>query len=169
MCALSGMAASPWCPTHAEEWIANDGEVDRLCSWHVPTGDGVAVQWPSEYLAWARGERLLDRVTPLPPAVRASGLLAHAASTPPPALFRVVNPPDGAVYLIDPTLRRDVQTLGLRATAPGAERVDWRIDDGAVGSSDGSAALDWPLAPGRHVVTARDRHGRAAQATIVVK
>jgi penicillin-binding protein 1C len=170
VCALSGMAASPWCPTHTEEWIANEGgDADRPCTWHVPTQDGVAVQWPSEYLAWARGEHLLERVTPLPPAARAAGLLARAADTPPPALFRVVNPPDGAVYLIDPTLRREFQTLGLRATAPGADRVDWRIDDGVVGSSDGSAALDWPLAPGRHVVTARDRHGRAAQATIVVK
>jgi len=127
----------------------------------------VAVRWPSEYLAWARAEHLLDRVTPLP--ARAAGLVARAADALPPALFRVVTPPDGAVYLIDPTLRREFQTLGLRATASGAERVDWRIDDDAVGSSDGSAALDWPLAPGRHVVTARDRHGRAAQATIVVK
>jgi penicillin-binding protein 1C len=170
ICALSGMAASPWCPMHVEEWIASDGgDADRLCTWHVPTEDGVAVRWPSEYLAWARAEQLLDRVTPLPTAVRASGLPARAAVAPTPALFRVVNPPDGAVYLMDPTLRREFQTLSLRAAASGGERIDWRIDDGAVGSSEGAAALDWPLAPGRHVVTARDRRGRAAQATIVVK
>jgi len=170
VCALSGMAASPWCPTYAEEWIAGDGsDVDRQCRWHVPAPDGVEVRWPSEYVAWARSERLLDRKTPLPPAARASALLARATAAPTPALFRVVNPPDGAVYLIDPTLRREFQTLSLRAAASGSERIDWHIDDGAVGSSDGSAALDWPLAPGRHVVTARDRHGRAAQATIVVR
>src|SRR5262249_11020576 len=37
ICALSGMRASPWCPSHRDEWIAADAiGAGRECTWHVP-------------------------------------------------------------------------------------------------------------------------------------
>jgi membrane carboxypeptidase/penicillin-binding protein PbpC len=83
--------------------------------------------------------------------------------------FRVANPPDGAVYLIDPTLRREYQTLPLRAVADAAGTIDWRIDGQPVGRARADASVAWPLAAGRHVVSARDQRGRETTASIVVK
>ena len=43
--------------------------------------------------------------------------------------LRVTNPPHGATYLIDPTLRSSSQLLKLRATSS----VTWRVDGKRVG------------------------------------
>jgi penicillin-binding protein 1C len=184
ICALSGMRASVWCPTQTEEWTAGDSSTgDQECTWHVPRGGAVGIKWPQEYVAWARTQGVYDRLTPLP--ARASDLAArtpHVGRTPvvtpaaapagarasAPAL-RVVSPPDGAVYLIDPTLRRDFQTLPLRAAAAEPVDIEWRIDGRAVGRGTAGASIDWPLTAGAHVVTARDASGREARAAIVVK
>jgi hypothetical protein len=80
-----------------------------------------------------------------------------------------VSPPDGAVYLIDPTLRREFQTIPLRAAVADASDIEWRIDGRSVGRGAAGAAVDWPLAAGAHVVTARDPQGREAGVAIVVK
>jgi membrane carboxypeptidase/penicillin-binding protein PbpC len=81
---------------------------------------------------------------------------------------RVVNPPDGATYLIDPTLRREFQTLPLRAAA-GRAVIEWRIDGRPVGRVAGDRSLAWPLAAGHHVASARDDNGRQAEVAFVVK
>ena len=152
ICALSGMAASRWCPSQVEEWLPAESRAER-CAWHVRPG---AVAWPSEYLVWARSSGAL-----------AAAPAAELAST--PAVLRVVNPPDGATYLIDPTLRREFQTLPLRAAAGGRATIEWRVDGQPVGRAAGDAAVPWPLATGRHVVSARDGDGRQADAAIVVR
>jgi penicillin-binding protein 1C len=86
-----------------------------------------------------------------------------------PARFAIASPPDGATYLIDPTLRREFQTLPLRAVAAGARRVEWRVDGRVVGASGGDGTVDWPLAPGAHRVEATDERGRTAGATVTVR
>jgi hypothetical protein len=58
--------------------------------------------------------------------------------------MRIMNPPNGATYMIDPTLRREFQTLRLRASAT----VAWQIDGVPHSSSE------WPLRPGSHTITA---------------
>ena len=81
----------------------------------------------------------------------------------------MLNPPDGAVYLIDPTLRREFQTIGLRVSAEAHARIEWRVDGSLVGSSEPGTAVDWPLAVGRHIVSASDGNGHRADAAFVVK
>jgi len=151
VCALSGLAATRYCPTAIEEWSAAEAPV-RPCSWHRPTSQGVVVDWPSEYHGWAADHHVRDRI---------------AASS--ARALRVVSPPDGAVYLIDPTLRREFQTIALRAAADPGERIEWRVDEVMLGAVDGSTALDWPLAVGRHIISVRDGRGHRADATLVVK
>ena len=170
ICALSGMAATPWCPTQLDEWTADAAPLAE-CSWHRLTPRGIVVDWPAEYQAWARAEHLVGRVVPR--AIEARSLRSPAN---PPSdasairvSLRVVSPPDGAVYLIDPTLRREYQTLPLRATGSGNAVVEWRVDGRPVGRGDGGASIEWPLAPGRHVVTVRDGSGQQAEAAVVVK
>jgi penicillin-binding protein 1C len=130
------------------------------------------VDWPLAYHAWAAGEHLLKAV------VAAAGPSAEAAlSKNAPrdnpldshSQLRVVNPPDGAVYLIDPTLRREFQTISLRGTTEARARIEWHIDGEPLGTIDSDASLDWPLSPGRHVISAHDARGQRASAEIVVK
>src|SRR5262249_37242133 len=128
VCALSGMRASPWCPSQTDEWIAADRSGEGECTWHVPRAPGVIVQWPAEYIAWAGTERLLDRAIPMPSGARIVGAARRPTGAPLRDRLRIVSPPAGAVYLIDPTLRREFQTLPLRAAATDASDVEWRID-----------------------------------------
>ncbi|HWW61880.1 MAG TPA: penicillin-binding protein 1C [Thermoanaerobaculia bacterium] len=135
ICAISGMRPSPYCPTVETEWLPADAQ-PRFCSWHH---DGWT-DWPPEYRAW----------------IPASPVLRPGRQ----ATLRVVNPPDGATYLIDPTLRREFQTLRLRAAA--TSDVTWHVDSRRVGT-------EWPLAPGDHVVTAVDAAGNRESVRIYVK
>lgn len=176
VCALSGLAASPDCPRRVDEWVADDGPLE-VCRWHRQTPRGVVVEWPAPYQAWAATERLIDRVVgpprpgagPSAVALAASTVPARPTSTKAATSLRVLSPPDGAVYLIDPTLRRAFQTLELRGAGDADTALVWRVNGEEVGTTEPGSALDWPLKPGRHVVTARDARGRQASASISVK
>ena len=145
ICALSGLRPSTWCPAVEKEWLATDTPA-RFCSWHH---DGF-VDVPAEL-----------RITPVssrPP--RPAGGRRYTS-------FKIAHPPDGATYLIDPTLRTEFQALRLRAVA--SSRVAWHVDDRRIGTSLPDSALEWPLAPGSHVITAVDAGGRKDSVTIFVK
>ena len=140
ICVLSGARPSPYCPAIAKEWLGTD-ETPRFCSWHH---DG-AIDWPAEYRVWAR------KNAPSPEPQRT----AHHDT------FRIANPPDGATYLIDPTLRMQYQTVRLRADA--TSRVEWRINDRRIPGNE------WSLVPGKHTITAVDASGRRDSVQILVK
>ena len=154
VCALSGGLATPACPSRVEEWLPSE-RTHHSCDWHRATAGGPVVDWPPEYRQWAESAGL------------AVARVADVRGTTTLSALRIASPPPGATYLIDPTLRRDFQTLTLRAV--GADGgVEWRVDGALVGSSTSSGAVAWPLARGTHVVTARDaRH--QADAVINVK
>ncbi len=157
VCALSGLRPSTSCPAIENEWVAADEPV-RFCSWHHQNG----ITWPDEYRAWANANGMLDpqrsaSVTASPQ--NGMGRNAHDV--------RILNPPDGATYLIDPTLRMRFQTLRLRAISGGA--VAWNIDRQMVGRASRDGVLDWPLAPGRHTITAVDGDGNRSSVRIYVK
>jgi len=153
------MPAARWCPAQIDEWTAADAR-GPACSWHVQTPTGVTVRWPTEFRSWAHSQRLLARDV-APRAVK-----PELASDAPVV---VLNPPPGAIYLIDPTLRPAFQTLSLRASAARRGPIEWQIDGRRVGSADADAALEWPLEPGRHLISARDAHGHQSDAAILVK
>jgi penicillin-binding protein 1C len=52
----------------------------------------------------------------------------------------IANPPDGATYLIEPTLRREYQALSLRATSPHDGMVEWFVNGVPARSRHGTAA-----------------------------
>src|SRR5262249_43614388 len=105
ICALSGMIATRDCPAETEEWLA-DGSAPAACTWHRRTADGAVVDWPSEYRAWAATEHLIrvqgvQKVQEVHGVQKVQGVREVQKVL---EVLRVVNPPDGAVYLIDPTL-----------------------------------------------------------------
>jgi len=73
------------------------------------------------------------------------------------------------VYLIDPTLRRDFQTLSFRAAAVTSGALEWRVDDRVVARADAGLGVDWPLIAGRHIIAVRDGNGQSADVAIIVK
>jgi penicillin-binding protein 1C len=164
ICAVSGMAANAWCPTRQHEWIESDA-VPLPCSWHHLSDEGLLTVWPPEYREWARtqgarGHQEIER----PRSVR-----SIAAETNVRGVFRISSPPDGATYLIDPTLRRDFQALPLRVvTSQGAE-IQWTVDGRALGLMSSERAMTWPLRPGRHLFEARDSAGQSARAIVTVR
>jgi penicillin-binding protein 1C len=140
ICSLSGARPSPYCPAVQKEWLSTT-EPAQFCSWHH---DG-SIDWPAEYRTWAKATTATPR--------RAERRAAES--------FRITNPPNGATYLIDPTLRMQYQTLRLRAAA--ASSVAWQIDGRRVASSE------WSLVPGRHKITAIDATGNRDSVEILVK
>ena len=95
ICGLSGQKETAECPSGAQELLPVD-EVPPVCRWHVREGGAVRTHWPPEYRSWAAGRE------------------ASAVSAPSPgqthrgAQFAIENPPEGAAYWIDPTLRARV-------------------------------------------------------------
>lgn len=136
ICTLSGTRPSPYCPSVRKEWLAK-GTSPLFCSWHH---DG-AVSYPAEYRGWAPAASVARKAT-----------VDHS--------FRITNPADGATFLIDPTLRKDFQTLRLRAAS--ASPVRWQINGRSAGE-------EWPLERGRYTITAVDESGRRDEVRIFVK
>lgn len=161
VCALSGLRATVVCPSVVTEWLRGSEPLDS-CSWHVRANGETLVRWPSEYRSWARQRGLVRTLAlPLPP----QGVRAPVAKR-----LRIVNPPPGAIYLVDPTLRREFQAIPLRAECetPG-QTLTWAIDGKSIGTSEAEEALHWPLKVGRHRVRVRDSDGAVDETSILVK
>jgi penicillin-binding protein 1C len=164
ICALSGMAANAWCPTKQHEWT--DSAASPLpCSWHHLSDEGLLTVWPPEYREWARRQGVRDDHV----VERARNVRSVAPGTNQRGVFRISSPPDGATYLIDPTLRRDFQGLPLRVVTSLAGEIQWTVDGRELGSASTERAMTWPLRPGRHVFEARDHAGQLARAIVTVR
>jgi penicillin-binding protein 1C len=144
ICALSGLRPSTSCPNVTTEWVRIDAPV-AFCSWHRRD----SIDWPAEYRTWAAS---LDRPRPTHPSAAPASRMAAV---------RVTSPPNGATYLIDPTLRMSFQALRLRAAAD--TPVTWQVNGERV------ASTEWPLRVGKHTITAIDREGRRDSVEITVK
>jgi penicillin-binding protein 1C len=169
ICAESGQAANAWCPLKRREWVAL-AQTDAPCAWHHLDDEGLHTYLPTEFQAWAaaQGRRADRRPAGRVEASRHVGRAAPSGTSAPSALA-IASPPDGATYLIDPTLRREFQTVVLRATAPEGRRVEWRVSGRLVGAGAAADGIEWPLAPGTHRIEATDARGRTAEATITVR
>ena len=170
VCALSGHAANDWCPTKRREWVATERPL-MPCSWHHLSDEGVITVWPAEYRTWARD----TNTTPASQIARSTQHRAQSTQHPAPSTqhasepLRIVSPANGSTFLIDPTLRREFQTLSLRAVARDSGAIEWSVDDQPVGRADADAKVSWPLRPGRHRIVAKDSAGRTAEALVVVR
>ena len=169
ICTLSGMRANRWCPSRAPEWTV--AEEDPLpCSWHHRDDDGLLTIYPPEYRAWAEARglnaTLVNRTTRTAPAAAPVVLTEKTQDR---AVLAIANPPAGAIYSVDPTLRREFQALPLRAVAGRPTSLTWLVDGATVGTAPSDRALPWPLAVGSHQIEVRDAAGRRAVTSVIVK
>jgi penicillin-binding protein 1C len=167
VCELSGMRTGPSCPSRRREWLPADTS-PLPCSWHHRAEESLLTLWPAEYRHWAAARGLLqeDNSRSLQPIGirRAAATPVAPRETP----FAIVSPTEGAVYLIDPTLRTSFQAVSLRASGA-TGRVEWRVNGRRVGSGSPHRGVSWPLQPGEHEISVRDAGGRTAKTTIRVK
>ncbi len=166
VCALSGMPANNWCPSRLRERLpAAD---DPPCSWHHQSDEGVITIWPPKYREWARARGLLAASQPATitaVSMRPRPTVAAASRDP----LVIANPPSGSTYFIDPTLRREFQTLALRVVVGTPGAIEWSVNGRPMGTSSSEHALHWPLSRGTHRFTARDERGHVAEAAVEVK
>ena len=109
------------------------------CSWHHQSDEGLLTFWPAEYPAVgararprrAAGTRGLGARPRTALGARHAVRRTRPDGGPPASApagdgrrraLAIVSPPDGATYSIDPTLRREFQTLPLRARRGAAAR-----------------------------------------------
>ena len=126
--------------------------------------------WPANYRHWARSEGLLRDVSAAPASVAAASRAMPAAERVAAIStgLSVAAPLAGAVYLIDPTLRSEFQTLPLRAQG-GRGSLEWFVDGRSIGTVGRDDTLRWPLTPGTHTITVKDATGQKAGTRVVVK
>jgi penicillin-binding protein 1C len=170
VCALSGQTANQWCPLRRREWVAAESP-SLPCSWHHHGDEGLLTFWPAEYRQWARDHGLEDDAAQTRGGATTVSRVAHvdAREDHARAPLTIVSPPPDSTYLIDPTLRRDFQTLTLRAVSATDGPIEWNVSGHVVASIEGSGSFDWPLTPGRHRIVARDRKGRTAETIVTVR
>ena len=166
ICALSGEPANPWCPSRAKEWLPA-GNAAPPCSWHHKTDEGLLTVYPAQYRAW---ESTISASTEhdkqlAPDAPRAP----RAPRAPAAPVLSIANPPDGAIYSVDPTLRREFQALPLRAVTARPTTVRWLVDGAQVGSASSERSLSWPLIVGTHRIEVEDPDGRRAATSVIVR
>jgi penicillin-binding protein 1C len=170
ICALSGEIANAWCPVRRREWL-HRGAAHLPCSWHHLDDEGVIVVWPPIYRDWARkqGPATVAAFRLKAEATKSSLVASASRRKTPPAALQIVNPPEGATYMIDPTLRREFQTLPLRVVAPAPGTIAWTINGDPLATVSSESVVEWPLRVGRHRISARDEQGRTAESVVVVR
>ena len=164
ICALSGMRANPWCPTHASEWVRTDNE-GLPCAWHHQSDAGLLTLYPPEYRAWA-GNGDTRRSSRNADSHSFGNRDSHNSAA---AALAIASPPAGAIYSIDPTLRRDFQALSLRAVTPAPTTITWSVDGRVLGTTSSERSVAWPLSVGMHRIEVRDADGRSAASSVIVR
>ena len=172
LCAVSGEIAGAYCLRRVTEWVPADVSLHD-CTWHHASDEGWLTAWPAAFRQWARTEGLLRDVAPVRPIAVVRAVAAAPATDAPTdarasGSLRIVAPLADAVYLFDPTLRAEFQSLPLRARGASGS-IEWFVDGISVGAANAEDALRWPLARGAHAIEVRDGKGRSAKTVILVR
>ena len=158
------MPPNAWCPSRRREWLPRAAWSDALpCSWHHLTDEGLQVVWPRGVPPVGAQGRGLQSDGPRRRSPRRGDRAEPSQRRAGRRRFEIASPPSGATYLIDPTLRREFQTLPLRVDAATARRpiVTWSINGRSLGTaSSRSRARRGPSLPGTHQIIARDARGQ---------
>ena len=133
ICPLSGMIPTDRCPGRMEEVYISGSE-------------------PSEYCPLNHDRR----------AVSSPAKERGRPSQFPTRSLRVLFPQEGDIFKLDPVLRRDYQSIRLRARVPenlGIAAVEWWVNGRKVGSSGFPYTFSWSLRPGPYTIKITARAG----------
>ncbi|MBN1273653.1 MAG: penicillin-binding protein 1C [Candidatus Aminicenantes bacterium] len=129
VCPKTGQKAGPLCPGSIEEIFIKGTEPRISCPLHqAQRGEQAFI--PLSHSAWARPQRQP----------------------------RITFPADGDVFMIDPVLRKEYQTLILQASVPerySVNKVEWWINEEPAGISSYPFRFRWKLEPGSYIINIR--------------
>jgi penicillin-binding protein 1C len=160
VCAISGEAAGPDCPSTIVERFLPSEAPRALCSVHrrtaVDSRDG------SPATASTPPRRVVLRPTTVLPAIYAVWGSRHGfgeASIEAPSaresMIAITYPATGARFLLDPDTPMKFQTLPLEASVqPRARWIDWYADGALVARAAFPYNARFPLRPGTHLLQA---------------
>ncbi len=173
ICVLSGLRPGPYCRHVTGEWFLEGTAPERVCDWHVPSGDGerVVVNYPPEYCAWAEREGILDPVHAASAKERQQPSLesgdfadidvlstGQIRGRSDPTRFVIAFPDNGDVFAIDPVLRQEFQTVNLEAVVPpDMELLTWIMDGTVIARVSAPFVVAWQLEGGEHRLSAEGR------------
>jgi len=129
ICPLSGRLARASCPGRMDEIFISGTEPREVC--------------------WA------SHVAGVGPGLMTASV-AGASSRRDPVL-RIIFPQDGGIFKIDPVLRKEYQTIGLKADPSGVDgpgTIEWWINGRMAGTSAPPSGFSWKLAPGSYTIKA---------------
>jgi penicillin-binding protein 1C len=144
ICALSGMAAGPYCTGLTREFIRSE-KIPAACNWHTQAG----LFYPSEYRPW-----LSERF--------------HSGSVRQEGSGRIRVPVTGAVFYLDPSLPAEAQALRVETSGFGSGALLFS-DGELVGSLNYAGVYALPLSRGLHSITVSDTEGSSASADFEVR
>ena len=144
ICALSGLAAGPYCTGQTREWLRNE-RLPPPCSWHTVSG----LYYPDEYQAW-----LTERF-------RAGSVRQEGAG-------RIRTPVPGSVYYLDPSLPPDAQALRVETSGFSPEALVF-ADGMLMGNLNPAGVFALQLLRGSHVITVEDVRTNSASAGFEVR
>ena len=144
ICALSGMAAGPYCTGLTREFIRNE-KIPVACNWHTQAG----LFYPGEYRPW-----LSERF-------RSGGVRQEGSG-------RIRTPVSGAVFYLDPSLPAESQAL--RVETSGFSSGALLFSDGELlGSLNYAGVYALPLSRGRHSITVVDTEAEGSSASVDIE
>ena len=150
ICRVSGLLASPECPSVTEYFIPGAAPT-TTCDWHRAG----SVHLPAEYAEWSATEGgtttrppdglAVTRLGGLGAGGETSAAMPTSVHSDSPERLTITSPERGDRYRIPPGVDARYATIALRATgAPAGARMRWLVDGSAV------AGGRWMLVPGRH-------------------
>jgi membrane carboxypeptidase/penicillin-binding protein PbpC len=77
-------------------------------------------------------------------------------------VLRIIFPRDGGIFKIDPVLRKEYQTIGLKADPSGVDgpgTIEWWVNGRMAGTSAPPSGFSWKLAPGSYTIRAASGTG----------
>ncbi len=174
LCLLSGQLAGDDCPKVTLEYFSPGTEPSALCTVHrryaVDSSDGVLAG------ADTPAHKVVTRTfTILPPQFsiwgsrKGYGAPPKMRSSPPPASIKIVEPPNGSRYIIDPETPRSLQSLPLRAeVTPAVSEIIWIVDGREYTRASYPYESRWLLEEGEHTVSARFKNASVASETVSI-
>ena len=144
ICALSGMAAGPYCTGIVREYVRSD-RVPPPCTWHTRAG----LFYPPEYRSW------------LAEKFRSGGVRREGSG-------RIRIPVSGSVYYLDPSLPPDAQALRIETSGFGQDALVY-ADGTLAGSLNYAGVYAFPLTRGAHTVVVEDSGGASASVDFEVR
>ncbi len=141
ICALSGCKAGAGCPCRVREYFHRDAQPSEQCRLHGEECTVHLGRLDCGYRRW-----LADQ-----------GMETEACSS--GDLLSITSPANREVFVIDPDVERELQTITLRCDCPPEEVVTWHVDGKKFVSARGGD-VRWQLQRGRHVFGLTDSRGR---------